>query len=168
MNIPQTFRPRKNEDGFTLIEVIAVLIILGILLAVAAPKYFDISEEARLKAYDGALAQGLSLVSLAYGKAALIVGEAPSVQEVMRALRGEDITDTSSSTAEFGLNPPPSGTGFPAVVTSTDAPVLKGDFGLSFTMDTTAGSEGITVEAWHHSWNETSLSPRPSQKWLLP
>ena len=39
----------KNQKGFTLIEIIAVLVILGILSAVAVPKYFDMQAEARNK-----------------------------------------------------------------------------------------------------------------------
>jgi prepilin-type N-terminal cleavage/methylation domain-containing protein len=40
----------KHEDGFTLIEIIAVLVIMGLLAAVAIPKYFDLQERARRKA----------------------------------------------------------------------------------------------------------------------
>ena len=40
----------KNEEGFTLIEIIAVLVILGILAAVAVPKLFDLQTKAREKA----------------------------------------------------------------------------------------------------------------------
>ena len=40
----------NNEKGFTLIEIIAVLVILGILAAVAVPKFFDLQTKAREKA----------------------------------------------------------------------------------------------------------------------
>lgn len=41
---------RSKAFGFTLIEIVMVLVLLGILSAVAVPKYFDLQKEAQAKA----------------------------------------------------------------------------------------------------------------------
>lgn len=70
--------PLKNEKGFTLIEIIAVIIIMGILAAVAVPRFFSMQEDAKRAALNGGLSEAAARFNHAYARFILDKKRAPS------------------------------------------------------------------------------------------
>ena len=62
---------KKTESGFTLIELVIVIVILGILAAVAIPKYEDMREQARVATVKGQLGSIRSAIAIQYARNAL-------------------------------------------------------------------------------------------------
>lgn len=61
----------KKSSGFTLIELVVVIVILGILAATAAPKFMDLQKDARVSALNGLMGAMKSANSMVYSKAIL-------------------------------------------------------------------------------------------------
>ena len=89
----------RNQKGFTLIEIIAVLIILGILAAVAVPKYLDMTGEAHEAAVDGALAAGSTNYILSLNKYLASEKKSPTVHADLGTIEDDlgDFTATYAS-----------------------------------------------------------------------
>jgi MSHA pilin protein MshA len=61
----------NRTSGFTLIELIVVIVIIGILSAIAAPKFMNLQSEARLSAIQGLVASLKSSVNMSYSEAVI-------------------------------------------------------------------------------------------------
>lgn len=74
----------KRQAGFTLIELVVVIVILGILAITAAPKFLNMQGDARVSALNGMKAAMQSASSMVYSKA-IIKGVETSVASSVTA-----------------------------------------------------------------------------------
>ncbi len=86
---------RTNQGGFTLIELVIVIVLLGILAAVAVPRFLDLSEEAADAACDGVRGAVLA-------QAAINIAD-PDINGIGGKGSAQDVVDNIVSDATFDV-----------------------------------------------------------------
>jgi MSHA pilin protein MshA len=80
------FNSKRNQQGFTLVELIAVIVILGILLAVAAPNYMNLVSDAGNSAAMQAVAEGKTRLN--HQLALMLLNNDPNAQKLDAIVAG--------------------------------------------------------------------------------
>lgn len=122
-------RAQPQQSGFTLIELVVVIVILGILVAVALPKFMGLSTDARLSVMNGTAGS--------VSEAADLVHALAEVNDQIASSGSVTLPDGTVVATTFGY-PDASTNGIPQALQGyTGTPTVS--FPFSFEPTTTAG-----------------------------
>lgn len=86
----------KRQGGFTLIELVVVIVILGILAVTAAPKFLNLQSDARASSLQGLKGAMTGAAGIVYGKSAI------DGVETLVNITGDGTVSASGVTIDYG------------------------------------------------------------------
>ena len=129
----------RKSNSFTLVEIIAVLLVIAILAAVAAPKFINLADEARIGVARAGLNEAKASLSVAFHKAYL--------QKVNAG------TDTSTITATEVLD-----------ASGLTSPVTFGDIVVTMVAD----GQTVNLTATTVDEVDIAVASQPKATWTVP
>lgn len=87
-----------SQKGFTLIELVAIIVILGVISSIAIPKYYDLTREAKNRAALQAVMEGKARLSMNYARLFLEGGAPPDAVNLVGAV------GVTTSIGDYTLN----------------------------------------------------------------
>ena len=83
-------RSANREQGFSLLEIVTVLVLLGVIASVLAPRYFDMQQQAEMRAAEAALAEVQVRINTKFSKKIQNGAECAEAQKEVNQLASLD------------------------------------------------------------------------------